>query len=240
MKCDKYKEFLTKENMMGPNSMRVLDEMLSKIPEAISGGRVLDLGCGRAITSLFLARETSAKEIFATDLWISATENKVRIEEWGEEDKIIPIHADATNLPYANQFFDTIVSVDAFHYFGCNENVFADKIYPLLINGGYAVIAIPGIKQEFSSEIPEIMTEWAQEEAALFHSVDWWQEHIKQGIEDKIEVTLYESQMFDEIWEEWFQSGHEFAIRDKEFFDRGLKEHLNFIYIIVRRKNKVE
>lgn len=237
MKCDKYKEFLTKGNMMGPNAIRLLDEMLSKAPEAINGGRILDLGCGGAITSLFLARETSAKQIFATDLWISATDNKVRIEEWGEKDKIIPIHADALELPYADEFFDAIVTVDSFHYFGCNERVFADKIYPLLVSGGYIAIAIPGIKQEFSNQIPEIMTEWAEEEAQMFHSIEWWRNHIKQGIEDKIEVTLYESEMFDQIWEEWFLSGHEFADRDRAFFDRGIKELLNFIFIIVRRKN---
>lgn len=82
------------------------------------------------------------------------------------------------------------------------------------------------------------MTEWAQEEVALFHSIEWWKDHIKQGLEDKIEVTLYESEMFDQIWQEWFLSGHEFADRDRDFFDRGLKELLNFIFIIVRRKKQ--
>ena len=44
--------------------------------------------------------------------------------------------------------------------------------------------------------------------------------------------------MFDEIWEEWFLSGHEFADRDRDFFARVLKQLLNFIYIIVRKKDK--
>ena len=238
MKCDKYKEFFTKENMMGPNSIRLLDEMLNKAPAVIKGGRVLDLGCGRAITSLFLARETDAEEIFATDLWISATDNQLSIKEWGEGDKIIPIHANALERLYADEFFDAIVAIDSFHYFGCNEKVFADKIYPLLIPGGYAAIAIPGIKEEFGGKVPEIMTEWAGEEAEFFHSMEWWESHIKQGIEEDIEVILYESEMFDEIWGEWFLSGHEFADRDRDFFARGLKELLNFIYIIVRKKDK--
>ena len=53
MKCDKYKEFFTKENMMGPNSIRLLDEMLNKEPAMIKGERVLDLGCGRASRHYF-------------------------------------------------------------------------------------------------------------------------------------------------------------------------------------------
>lgn len=35
MKCDKYKEFLTKGNMMGSISIRLLEKMLSKAPEVI-------------------------------------------------------------------------------------------------------------------------------------------------------------------------------------------------------------
>ena len=47
-----------------------------------------------------------------------------------------------------------------------------DKIYPLLIPGGYAAIAIPRIKEEFSGKVPEIMTEWVGEEAKFFHSME--------------------------------------------------------------------
>lgn len=83
---------------MGPNSMKILEELtqMPRMPELTPGMRILDLGCGRGLTSTFLAREFGL-QVFATDLWISATENFARIKEAGLEKSIIPIHADAAD-----------------------------------------------------------------------------------------------------------------------------------------------
>ena len=119
-RCEKYRSFFTKEYLMGPNSLRLLNEMLAKYPLK-EGSRVMDLGCGMGITSMFLAKEANVN-VFATDLWISATQNAENFKKWNVEDRIIPIHADANDLPYAHEYFDTIVSIDAFHYFGNEKN----------------------------------------------------------------------------------------------------------------------
>lgn len=103
-KADKYKELFNKEYLMGPNSVRLLEEMLEKYPLR-QGTRVLDLGCGKGLTSLFLAKEADVN-VFATDLWISATENNIHFNEWQVSEKIIPIHADANDLPFAEKYFD--------------------------------------------------------------------------------------------------------------------------------------
>ena len=129
-RCEKYRELFTKEYLMGPNSIRLLDELLTKYPLP-EGGCVMDLGCGKGITSLFLAKEGKVI-VFATDLWISATENAKRFEQWGVSDRIIPIHADANSLPYAQEYFDAVVSIDAYHYFGAKKGVFEDKILPYI------------------------------------------------------------------------------------------------------------
>ena len=115
---------------MGPNSFRLLDELIRRSPEDERYDRTLDLGCGYALTSLFVANETGAKTVYAFDLWISATENYERIRDNGLEDKIIPIHGDAMDMPFAHNYFDAVISVDAYHYFGCKAGVFAEKILP--------------------------------------------------------------------------------------------------------------
>ena len=57
--------------------------------------------------------------------------NYVRIRDCGLEGKVIPIHGDAMDMPFAHGYFDVIVSVDAYHYFGCKSGVFSEKILPL-------------------------------------------------------------------------------------------------------------
>ena len=74
MNIENYKEYMTAEMLMGPNSARILEELLKRYPLQLSGeNRVLDLGCGKGLTSLILAKETGAK-VWANDLWVNAEE----------------------------------------------------------------------------------------------------------------------------------------------------------------------
>lgn len=236
MKCDKYKEYFTKEYMMGPNSLRLLDEIISDNPEAINRGNVLDLGCGAALTSVFLGKETNADRVYALDLWISATDNYQRIVANELEDKVIPIHGDALNLPFSQEYFDVIVSIDTYHYFGMEENLFADKILPFLKKEGYALIVVPGVKKDPEGDLKKLMEEWAQEEAANFRTAEWWKNHIMQSCESQIDVTVSESSLFDLVWREWIESGHEFGLQDEKYLRRGLDQILNFVMLVVKKK----
>ena len=102
-------------NQMGPNALWLM-EWLTEGLAIEPGMRVLDLGCGTAMTSIFLAREFGAC-VWATDLWIPASANHERIVAAGVEDLVVPIHADAHALPFADGFFDAIVSVDVYQIF---------------------------------------------------------------------------------------------------------------------------
>ena len=176
---DKYQKYFTKDYLMGPNSFRLLDELIQKRPADVCFDRTLDLGCGYALTSMFLANETEAKDVFAFDLWIAATENLKRIRENGLEEKIIPIHGDAMEMPFGEEYFDTIVSVDAYHYFGCEKGVFGQKILPFLKKGGYAMIAVPGIKEVPQGEMWELFTTWASDDDwKCFKTVEWWENYF--------------------------------------------------------------
>ena len=235
---EKYRKFFTKDYLMGPNSFRLLDELIRRSPDDVSYGRTLDLGCGFALTSIFLANETDAGTVYAFDLWISASENYARIRENHLEDRIIPIHGDAMDMPFAHEYFDTIVSVDAYHYFGCREGVFAEKVLPYIRKGGYAMIAVPGLRKEPQGSIRDLFNEWAEgDDAELFKTCVWWENLLKSECGELCDVTVKEAECFDAAWQEWFESGHEYGIRDKEYLEKGLDQVLNFILIYVRKKD---
>lgn len=233
---ENYKQYFTKEYMMGPNALRLLDEIVGDYSQAVRKGNVLDLGCGAALSSLFLARETTANKVWALDLWVSPTDNLKRIRENGLEHKVIPIYGDALALPFAEEYFDAVISVDTYHYFGCEDKVFAEKVLPFLKKGGYALLVVPGLKEEPVGAMKELMEEWAGEETYMFRTKDWWATHIAQSCEEQVEVTVYESSIFDLVWQDWFDSGHEYGIKDEEFLQRGLKDVLNFVMIVVKKK----
>ena len=126
-------DFLNK-NFMGPNSMMVMAELAESL-ELCPGMKILDLGCGTGLSSFYLAKYFDVT-VFATDLWIQATENFERVKQLGLENKVFPIHADARSLPYAKGFFDIAISVDAYHYFGTDESYLDNHFAPLVKSGG--------------------------------------------------------------------------------------------------------
>lgn len=235
MKSDQYAAYFTPEYLMGPNGMALLEEMIAPIEHAFSGARVLDLGCGQGLTSLYLAKETGAQQIFSAELWTPATRLEQNFVSWGIDDKAFPIHADANALPFADAFFDLIVSVDAYHYFGRETGFFAEKIWPLVKAGGRVCLCMPGLKREFDGGMPALMTEWAGDEAGFFHSGAWWRDVLLSGAEGVAEVIVRESGISERAWADWFASGHEYALRDKEYLDRGLDSVLNFVSIVLRK-----
>ena len=237
-RCARYSAWFTKDYMMGPNSLRLLDELLRRAPADARFDRTLDLGCGQAATSVFLAGETPAKSVFAFDLWVSASDNYGRIRQNGLGDRIIPIHGDAMDMPFAQGYFDAIVSVDTYHYFGCRAGVFSQKILPFVRPGGCVMIAVPGLRREPEGALGALFNEWAEgDDALLFHTADWWRSLLAEECGDRCDVAVKEGECFDAAWRDWFESGHEFGIRDRAYLEKGLDQILNFVLIYVRRKS---
>ena len=125
----------------GANSLW-LTEWLAPALDLRPGMRVLDLGCGRASSSVFLRREFGV-QVWAADLWVSAAENSQRIRDAGVEDGVFPLHADARSLPFAPGFFDAIVAIDSFPYFG-SDDLYLNYLAQFVKPGGSVGIAGAG------------------------------------------------------------------------------------------------
>ena len=187
-------------NLMGPNPLWLMESLLDHM-QFRAGMRILDLGCGRAVSSIFLAKETGAT-VFATDLWIDAAGNWRRVREAGAEDLVVPIHAEAHALPFGDGFFDAIVSVDAYHYFGTDQ-LYLSSLTPLLRPGGRIGIVVPGVMEEFGT-VPAHLEGWWDPELWSFHSPAWWRSlWERSGVVD-VELADLIPGAVDEwaLWEE--------------------------------------
>lgn len=235
MRSEKYRKYFEVPFLMGPNSLRLLDELLDEYPlQYTSKNLVLDLGCGSGITSLFIANETGAT-VYATDLWISEETNRERFSQWNMQDKLIPVNEDATNLHFEKEMFDALVSIDSYHYFAGKEGFFVNNILPYIKKGGIVLIAIPGIKNEFDGRSEELITQWLGEEAYMFQSSDFWKRII--GTHEEIEeVRTWEMSSFELPWQEWFDTEHKFALNDKKYFESTIKPFTTFVGIMVKKK----
>jgi cyclopropane fatty-acyl-phospholipid synthase-like methyltransferase len=160
-----------------------LTEWLAEAIELRPGMRVLDLACGRAMSSVFLHREFGA-QIWAVDLWHSASENLQRIRDAGVEDGVFPLHADARSLPFAAEFFDVVVSIDAFVYFG-TDDLYLTDLARLIKPGGTLGIAGAGLSREIDGPVPEHLRNWWEPGHWCLHSAEWWKRHWERtGILD--------------------------------------------------------
>mgnify|MGYP001051950664 CR=1 FL=1 len=160
-----------------------LAEWLAESMGLRRGMRVLDLGCGRASSSIFLHREFGV-QVWAADLWFSVSENLQRVRDAGVEDGVFPIHADARRLPFAAEFFDAVVSIDSFMYYG-TEDLYLSNLARFVKPGGLLGIAGAGLIEEFDGEPPEHLREWWTQDHCCLHSAAWWRRHwARTGIVD--------------------------------------------------------
>ena len=130
-----------------------LTEWLADGLELKPGLRVLDLGCGRATSSIFLQREFGVK-VWATDLWFSASENYQRIRDAGVDDAVFPIHADARSLPFPTGFFDAIVSIDSFVYYG-TDDLYLNYLARFVRPDGQIGIAGAGLMRDIDGPVSQ-------------------------------------------------------------------------------------
>lgn len=217
---------------MGPNALRIVEELAESL-KLEKGMRVLDLGCGRGLTSIFLAKEYGV-QVFATDLWISATDNFARIKAMGLEEQIIPIHAEAHQLPYADEFFDLVVSVDAYQYFGAKEDYLTRHLAPLVKRGGVIAVVVPGIKTEFPNGVvpTELAPYWVED--INFHCCRWWEELWQKSDLVKIQ-KCWELDCLEAAWRDWLGCDNDYARRDIDMMKAEGGKYFNLVAITAKR-----
>src|SRR4051794_4029075 len=177
-----------------------LAEWLTEAMDLRPGMRVLDLGCGRAQSSIFLHREFGV-QVWAVDLWFSATENLTRIRDAGAENAVFPVHADARALPFAAEFFDAIVSIDSYPYYG-TDHFYTAMLARVAKSGALIGMAGAGLTHEIAGAVPTHLAAWWTPEVWALHSAEWWRTQWERSGVFSVENvdTLTDGWRF---WRDW-------------------------------------
>lgn len=222
-------------NLMGPNCVKIAAELLTHVPplSILQGQRILDLGPGTGLTSMFFA-DYYKSQVFAADLWISPTENYRRFKEFGMEKQVFPIHAEANDLPFAEKYFDAVLSVDSYQYYG-NTPHYLSRLAPLVRQGGIIAVAVPGLQDEFiNDKVPEEMLPfWVDN--MNFHSVGWWRELWEKS--SLVEVLdAFEISCHADAWADWLRADNPYAKNDIAMMEAEGGKYFNTVGIIAQVK----
>lgn len=233
-----YDARLILQNQMGLHPLWLTEWLCEDVPLA-PGQRVLDLGCGRGLSSIFLAREYGA-QVWAADLWIKPTENYERFRQAGVDERVFPILADARALPFAEGFFDAILCTDAYIYFG-TDDLYLDSLQRFVKPGGFIGITVPGFMRELDGALPEhLLPFWAQE-CWTWHSADWWRWHwARTGLLDDVQAEVLADGW--KLWRQWKQARRlvegdtESLLSDLRVLEVDQGRYMGFIKLSARRK----
>lgn len=210
-----------------------LAEWLAGALDLKPGLRVLDLGCGRALSSVFFRREFGV-QVWATDLWFDPSENLRRVRDAGVDGGVFPIRADARSLPFAAEFFDAVVSIDSFVYYG-TDDLYLTHLARLVKPGGQIGIAGAGLVREIDGPVPEHLAGWWTPDTWCLHSATWWRRHWdRTGIVDVSAAdTLPDGWR---LWLDWHRVIAPGNAAEIQALEADAGRYLGYVRVVGRRR----
>jgi cyclopropane fatty-acyl-phospholipid synthase-like methyltransferase len=172
----KYDPQWIRDNALGENALCQAESLARRLPLR-PGMRILDLGCGKAASSIFLAREFGV-EVWAADSATSPTENRKRAVACQCEGSVFPLRVDAHSLPFAKNFFDAVVAIDSFLYYGTDDR-YLSYLVEFIEPGGYIGVVDIAFTRDVQSidDAPEYLRPQFEKHWSYVHTVEWWARH---------------------------------------------------------------
>ena len=236
---NKYDPFWIIKNDMGPHPLW-LTEFLVQPFDLKPGMRVLDLGCGKGITSVFLAREFGV-QVYAVDFdaWEGWATPEIRwnnAKAYGVEHLITPITADALKLPFAQGFFDAIVCVNAYFYFGADDT-YLENIIQFLRPGDRLGMIVPGYMKDITNGIPDYMQDF-DDGSCTWQTLAWWKNlWEKDGL-----VSIDVADILPNGCDLWLRYDKAEIARDPsgedetDIFETDKGEYIGFVRLVATKK----
>jgi cyclopropane fatty-acyl-phospholipid synthase-like methyltransferase len=172
----KYDPQWIRDNALGENALCQAESLARHLPFR-AGMRILDLGCGKATSSIFLAREFGV-EVWAADDTTSPSENRKRAVALGCEASVFPLRVDAHSLPFAKDFFDAVIAIDSFLYYGTGDRYLSYLVQFIKPGGFIGVVDIAFTRDVRSiKDVPEYLRPEYQKHWSYVHTIAWWKQH---------------------------------------------------------------
>ena len=150
-------------------------------------------------------------------------------------EQIVPVKADALDLPCAHAFFDAVVSTDSYNYFGRDATFLDDHLLPFVKPGGLIYITVPGMKRDCHNSLPpELLLSWTPEQLDYLHDVDYWTDIVNRCKGAKV-LCVSPMESNEEVWADWLRQENPYAIGDRRSMEAGGGRYLNFIKIVLQK-----
>ncbi len=219
------------QNEMGAQSLWLAESLARKMALR-PGMRVLDMGCGKAMTSIFLAKEFGV-QVWAVDLRVDPSDNWQRAREAGVEHLVYPIRAEARSLPFGREFFDAIVSINAYQYFGTDELYFAQHYAPLARAGAQIGFIMPGLIRDYGDTIPAHIEVYRIPDILAWHTPAWWSRHFtKTGL---VSVECAGTLDGDDGWRLWGR--WQYAMDRVGLLKEDAGRYVTFVRLVLRKND---
>ena len=224
------------EMALGCPTLWLLERLCERM-ELRPGMRVLDLGCGKAGGSIFLAKEFGL-QVWAADLMVEPSENWQRIKKEGLEKQIFPLHVDARDMPFADGFFDAVISVNAIWFFATDDRYLRRQLVRIVQPGGQFGIITPGFYHDFEGDLPENLPSqlkpyWDSCSLAAWHSAEWWRRHwLKTG---QVEVLLADNFPGNEGYQ-MYLDWERIIGYEEQLAEHDGGQNITFVRLVAKRK----
>jgi SAM-dependent methyltransferase len=157
------------------------------------------------------------------------------VRDAGAEDGVFPIQANARSLPFSQGFFDAIVSIDAFMYFG-TDDLYLNYLAQFVRPGGSIGIALAGFTSEIVDQVPAHMSKWwAAEQPYCLHSADWWRRHWQRTtiLDVAVADMLPDSWKF---WRDWLKLIAPANVVEIEAIETDAGRNFGYVRAVGRRR----
>ncbi|MCL2518698.1 MAG: hypothetical protein FWF15_09065, partial [Oscillospiraceae bacterium] len=143
----------------------------------------------------------------------------------------------ARKLPFAKEFFDAILCVDSYIYYGVDES-YLENITQFLKPGGKIGMVVPGYMKDVSDGMPDYLVKFLGDELWTWQNLSWWKNLWEQNDSISINVadTLQDGCALWLRWEEALNSVGKNRHPDEiEIFKQDKGDYMGFIRLVATK-----